>query len=115
MNAGGSAWQPDFFGWLKPVKSVTSCDFVEFLFQNYFMDFLFHTVVDFERVLVYYNIHRDGNGFFAEVLDNPGMVAEAKDFRIKKWDGCWMSTEKMPGSLVEKLGEEIDSFYSTKG
>lgn len=72
------------------------------------MEFLFHTVVDFEGVLVYYNIYRDGEGFLGEILDNPGKVAEARNFKIKKWDGVWMSSERVPDGMVEKIGEEIE-------
>ncbi|NOT50075.1 MAG: hypothetical protein HOP10_02215 [Chitinophagaceae bacterium] len=81
------------------------------------MKFLFHTIIHFNSNPVYYNIYSCANGgYFAEILDNPSKIIEAKNFRLERVNQNWCSSERIPERICDEVGEEIlsHSCHSSK-
>jgi hypothetical protein len=71
------------------------------------VNFLFHTIILFDKIPVYYNIYSRANGYFAEILDNPSKVEKATDFDVRLEFGNWVSSENIDNAILQVLGEEI--------
>jgi hypothetical protein len=71
------------------------------------MRFLFHTVIDFTGVPVYYNVYETYKYYFLELLDNPHEVNKARNFTLKKNKETWASTLGLNSKQLETLIEEI--------
>jgi hypothetical protein len=71
------------------------------------LNFLFHTIIFFDNVPVYYNIYRKENGYFAEILDNPEKVVKAADFDVRFENENWVSSKNIGDVILQGLGEEI--------
>jgi hypothetical protein len=71
------------------------------------MEFLFHTIVSFEGVPVYYNVYRGSDHYFLEVLENPGKVEGAVDFELRVVDGEWKCSVEYVVKQIEPVVEEI--------
>ena len=74
------------------------------------MDFLFHTILEYNHVMVYYSIHKKDNCYFAEILDNPSGVKEAKEFDLEMVNGEWKCSETLAERQIMILGEEIEAW-----
>lgn len=72
------------------------------------MKFLFHTLIRFDGVPVYYNVFKNGDQYFLQILHNPNGVSEAASFTLTKVDGKWKCSVKMSEREIEILGEEIE-------
>ena len=73
------------------------------------MNFLFHTIIFFDKQPVYYNIYSTVSGYFAEILENPMKVPGARNFELinrphEKFD------ESQYEDQVELLWDEIESW-----
>jgi len=73
------------------------------------LNFLFHTIILFDKIPVYYNIYSNANGYFAEILDNPSKVEKATDFDVRIEYESWVSSENIDNAILQVLGEEIIS------
>jgi hypothetical protein len=75
------------------------------------MNFLFHTIIYFDNVPVYYNVHRVKDGYFVEIQDNPAKIQSAADFHLRREYDAWVSSSNIDGSILQALGEQIVSLY----
>jgi hypothetical protein len=71
------------------------------------MNFLFHTAILFNKVPVYYNIYKDADLYFAEVLDNPNEVINAINFSLKMNTGKWICSIALNEKQIQTVVEEI--------
>jgi hypothetical protein len=71
------------------------------------LNFLFHTIMLFDKIPVYYNIYSNANGYFAEILDNPSRAEKATDFDVRFEDDTWVSSKNIDSAILQVLGEEI--------
>jgi len=78
------------------------------------MNFLFHTIIEYNRAAVYYNIHRNDQHYFAEILSNPSQIPGVSDFELYNNNGEWHSSILLPGNYLNILAEEIDSHTKQK-
>ena len=78
------------------------------------MKFLFHTIIAFNTIPVYYNVLKiKKDHYFLEVLENPGRAKEAEDFILTGVDGEWecsiVMNERQVQVLVEEVVQKINS------
>jgi hypothetical protein len=71
------------------------------------LNFLFHTIILFDKIPVYYNIYSNPNGYFAEILDNPEKLGKAADFDLRFENDSWVSSKNIDDAILQVLGEEI--------
>lgn len=71
------------------------------------MNFLFHTIIEFDKIPVYYNVFKSNDHYFIEILQNPQQVAEAKSFTLHLSGKSRKSSELMQEKQTEILMEEI--------
>ena len=71
------------------------------------MNFLFHTIIEFDKIPVYYNVFKSNDHYFIEILQNPQQVAEAKSFTLYPCSMNRKSSELMQEKQIEILVEEI--------
>jgi hypothetical protein len=74
------------------------------------MKFHFHTLVIYDEIPVYYNVHQYDDHYFVEILENPKNLPFARDFNLKLLDGNWYSSEILSRDQAERIGEEIITF-----
>jgi hypothetical protein len=72
------------------------------------MDFMFHTVISFEDVMVYYNVFKNNEYYFVQVLHNPDNVDAPMAFNLKRMNDVWKSSVTMTDKQIQALGEEIE-------
>jgi hypothetical protein len=78
------------------------------------MNFLFHTIIEYDGVAVYYNVYRNDQYYFAKVDSNPSQVAGAVDFELYKDNGGWRCSISLPNNYLSILAEEIDNHVQAK-
>ena len=71
------------------------------------MNFLFHTIIEFDNIPVYYNVFKCNDHYFIEILENPKQVAEAKSFTLHPGGRTRKSSELMQEKQIEILMEQI--------
>lgn len=71
------------------------------------MEFLFHTIVSFDGMAVYYNVFRATDHYLFQVLQNPQSVSRASDFTLKEVDSKWQCSIEMTEREVEVLVEDL--------
>jgi hypothetical protein len=75
------------------------------------MEFLLHTVIEWEDQMVYYAIYRCGrHAFFAQVQDNPKQIAAAIDFYFH-WENRWVN-EAIAERQLYWLGETVEKYIN---
>ncbi|HEY4481801.1 MAG TPA: hypothetical protein VI489_03020 [Candidatus Brocadiaceae bacterium] len=72
------------------------------------MEFLFHTVIIFDRVMVYYNVFKNNGYYFVQVLHNPDNADAPVSFNMKRINDEWKSSVTMSDKQIQALGEEIE-------
>jgi hypothetical protein len=73
------------------------------------VQFLFHTVIMFDDVPVYYTIFKDRDHYFAELLENPRNVIEAASFIFSLKNGELKSSILLTSKQTQVLIEELES------
>ena len=79
------------------------------------MNFLFHTIIEFDNIPVYYNVFKSNDHYFLEILHNPKQVSEAKSFTLYPCRMNRKSSELMQEKQIEILVEEIMARDGTTG
>lgn len=74
------------------------------------MSFLFHTVIHFNAVPVYYNICKTAVGYYAQILDNPSGVKEAVEFELICNNGQWNASDSVASDIIDQLIFELNSY-----
>ena len=78
------------------------------------MKFLFHTLIMYEVVAVYYNIYSKEQHYLAEVLSNPSQLQDATNFELYNDNGEWHSSISLPTRCLDIVGEEIDNYNRSR-
>lgn len=78
------------------------------------MKFLFHTIITFDSIPVYYNVFKNRDHYFLQILHNPQKVNEAKSFTLKKENGEWKCSVEMSERAVQVIGEQIEAMGERK-
>jgi len=67
------------------------------------MNFLFHTIILFDDIRVYYNIYKDNEIYFAEVLGNPNNVITATNFTLQCKKERWNCSIGLSENQIQAL------------